>query len=93
MTLFGELPVVSVYMTVDADPAARNALRTKARSLLHRVRAESYDRTLDHEGKLSLREDSERIEEAVTRELYKPGAVAIFSCNLTIPCSSSGRLS
>src|SRR5437588_4317710 len=58
----GQLPVVSVYMAVESDARARKALRTKARSLLHWIRPESYDRELSRDVRLSLREDAERIE-------------------------------
>jgi peptide subunit release factor 1 (eRF1) len=75
-----QLPVVSVYMTVEADAGARKALRTRARSLLHLIRPESYDPELQHDVRLSLREDVERIEAEVTRGLFKPGGLAIFSC-------------
>jgi peptide chain release factor subunit 1 len=75
------LPVVSAYVSVPVDPKDRSALRTRAASLVHRIRPMAEDDSLDRKARLSMREDIERIEEAVADGDWKPGAIALFSCS------------
>jgi peptide chain release factor subunit 1 len=78
----GDLRVVSVYVSVPADLARRKReLASKVDSLLHEIRPLSNDRSLQHDVRLSLREDIERIEALVTDTDLKPGTAAIFSCS------------
>ena len=80
--LHGEgLPVVSVYLAVHPGPDARRTLRTKADSLLHRVRSLATDGSLDHDARMSLRADIERIERIARTETLGRGALAIFACS------------
>jgi len=75
-----ELPVVSVYVGIDADPGARNSVPTRVNSLLDRVRPLAKDSSLAHETRLSVRGDLERIEAAADQERWRPGGMAVFSC-------------
>jgi peptide chain release factor subunit 1 len=77
----GELSVVSVYVALPPGPEARRELRSKADSLLHQIRHLGDDRSLDHDARVSLRDDIERIEEMVSHEILSPGTLAIFSCS------------
>jgi peptide chain release factor subunit 1 len=76
-----KLPVVSVYLGLDADRRDRGSLPTRASSLLHEIRPMTEDHSLDREARLSVRGDIERIEGELAQERLKPGAVAIFSCS------------
>jgi peptide chain release factor subunit 1 len=77
-----DLRVVSVYLAVPTDLARRKReLSSKVDSLLHEIRPLSNDRSLEHDVRLSLREDIERIEALVTDTDLKPGTAAIFSCS------------
>lgn len=77
----GKLPVVSMYVGLDAGRPDRGSLFTRASSLLHEIRPMAKDHTLDREVRLSVRGDVERIEAKLTAERPKPGSVAIFSCS------------
>lgn len=77
----GKLPVVSMYLGLDASRPDRGSLFTRASSLLHEIRPMTKDHTLDREVRLSVRGDVERIEAALRGERPKPGSVAIFSCS------------
>jgi hypothetical protein len=76
-----ELPVVSAYLAVDPGPDARRTLRTKADSLLHRIRSLAEDRSLDHDARMSLRTDIERIQRLATTGPLGRGTLAIFACS------------
>jgi peptide chain release factor subunit 1 len=75
------LPVVSAYLAVSPGRDARRVIRAKANSLLHRVRSLARDRSLDHDARVSLRGDIERIEEVARREFLAAGTLAVFSCS------------
>jgi len=77
----GELPVVSVYLGLDADRRDIRSVPTRASSLLHEIRPMTKDPSLDREARLSVRGDVERIEEELGEVRLKRGAVAIFSCS------------
>lgn len=76
----GQLPVVSVYLGLDADRRGRS-LPTRVSSLLHEIRPMTKDHSLDREARLSVRGDVERIEDELTEVRLKQGSVAIFSCS------------
>jgi peptide chain release factor subunit 1 len=77
----GEFPVISMYLTVPADPRARSRVKTRVNSLLEQVRPLCADHTLDHDARLSVRADLEHIEELAGKERWQPPAVAVFSCS------------
>jgi peptide subunit release factor 1 (eRF1) len=77
----GKLPVVSVYLGLDPALQGRSSLVTRASSLLHQIRPMAKDHSVDHEARLSVRGDIERIELQLAEERQKPGAIAIFSCS------------
>jgi peptide chain release factor subunit 1 len=75
----GGLPVVSLYVAVDPD----RSVHTRVNSLLDQIKplAKDQDHTLEHEARLSIRGDLERIMEASTEERWKQGMTAVFSCS------------
>jgi peptide subunit release factor 1 (eRF1) len=77
----GDLPVVSLYLGLDADRRDRRSLASRASSLLHEIRPMAKDNSLDREVRLSVRGDIERIEAELEPDRLKPGAIAIFSCS------------
>ena len=74
------LPVVSLYGSIDPGASPRE-VHTRMMSLLDQVRRLAKDQTLEHQSRLSVRADIERIKEAVDSNRWPPGAVAIFSCS------------
>lgn len=77
-----DLPVVTAYARVTTDNDTRTALGTRLNSLAHEIKPLTEGDTLGHEAKLSVREDIERLEEAVTDERWPlRSAVAVFSCS------------
>jgi peptide subunit release factor 1 (eRF1) len=77
----GDLPVVSVYLGLDADRRDLRSLATRVSSLLHEIRPMAKDSTLEREARLSVRGDVERIEAEMAEDRPNPGAIAIFSCS------------
>jgi peptide chain release factor subunit 1 len=75
------LPVVSAYLAVHPGPDGRRALRTKADSLLHRIRSLADDRSLDHNARMSLRADIEEVKKIARTEIPRRGTLAIFACS------------
>jgi hypothetical protein len=73
--------VTSVYISVPVHPGERGALRTRAASLLHRIRPLAEDESLERGARMSVRADIDRIEAAATEQQWKPGAVALFACS------------
>ncbi len=76
-----ELPVTSVYAHIDADPGHREDLHARVTSMLDEVYPLAKSDSVDHEARLSLRADIDRIRESLVQERWKPGAVAIFACS------------
>ena len=74
------LPVVSLYCRVDPGASPRE-VRSRVDSLLDQVRPVAKDHDLDHQSRLSVRTDIERIKDAQGAERWPPGTVAIFSCS------------
>jgi peptide chain release factor subunit 1 len=77
----GKLPVVSAYLGLRPDPVDRRSLPTRASSLMHEIRPMAKDQSLDHDVRLSVRGDIERIEAELASQRPRAGAVAIFSCS------------
>lgn len=77
----GTLPVVSVYLGLDADRRGTRSLPIRASSLLHEIRPMAKDASLDRAARLSVRGDIERIEDELSAERPRRGSVAIFSCS------------
>jgi peptide chain release factor subunit 1 len=75
------LPVLSAYVPVPPGPEGRKQARSTMDSLLHRVRPLANDRGLDHDARLSLREDMERLRSLAEDGLSKAGTLAVFSCS------------
>jgi Bacterial archaeo-eukaryotic release factor family 10 len=73
------LPIVSAYVAV--DPADQVGLRSRVSAMLHRIRPLAERESLSRAARLSVRADIENIENAVTRERWGSGAVALFSCS------------
>jgi peptide chain release factor subunit 1 len=77
----GDLPVVSVYLGLDADRRDLRSLSTRVSSLLNEIRPLTKDSSLSREARLALRGDLERIETEMVEARPTPGTVAIFSCS------------
>jgi peptide subunit release factor 1 (eRF1) len=77
------LPVVSLYVGVEPDgsPQSDGGVHARVNSLLGPVRALARDRSLEHDARMSIRGDVERVIRASTEERWKPGMMAIFSCS------------
>ncbi len=75
------LPVVSLYLSIPPGMDSQAGARTKADSLLHEVRPLANDRSLDHDSRMSLRQDIERIEGVVRDLPIRPGTLAMFCCS------------
>jgi len=71
------LPVVSMYVRVEPD----NSVHTRVSSLLDQIRPLGKDHSLEHEARLSIRGDVERIARAASEERWKQGMMTLFSCS------------
>jgi peptide subunit release factor 1 (eRF1) len=74
----GDLRVISMYLGL--DPGDRRATYTELDSLLHEVRSQAKDPDLDHQVRVSLRGDIERIDELIKNDPPQEKAAAIFAC-------------
>lgn len=76
------LPILSLYVRIPADPGERSALHPHVRSLLADIRELAADEAADHDVRMSVRADLERIE-GNFREVngLRAGSVALFSCS------------
>lgn len=72
------LPFVSLYVDVNAE--RRRGLGSQLASLLDQIRPLAYDGSLEHDARLSVRNDIGRIQRAAAEERWRPGAVGIFAC-------------
>jgi peptide chain release factor subunit 1 len=70
-----------VYLEVPLDTKDRTDVRGKAQSLLQQLQPLADGESLDHDARMSVRRDIERISEAVTEERFPAGGVAVFSCS------------
>jgi len=75
------LPVSSVYARIDADPGLREDLHARVTSLLDEVNPLAKHEAADHDARLSIRADIDRIKESLAQERWQPGAIAIFACS------------
>jgi peptide chain release factor subunit 1 len=76
------LPILSLYVQIPVDPGDRDALDARVRSLLSDVRELSQDKAVDHDARMSLRGDLERIEQVFREERrLSARSVAVFSCS------------
>ncbi len=75
------LPVSCLYAHVDTDPGLREDLHARVTSLLDEINPVAKNESVDHEARMSLRGDIERIKESLAEERWKPGAIAIFACS------------
>jgi peptide chain release factor subunit 1 len=73
------LPVLSLY--VNQEIGLRRNLDSQLASLLDQVEPMAFDDSLEHDARLSLREDIERIRTGHSEERHLPGGVGIFSCS------------
>lgn len=77
----GGLPILSAYVLVPKATDQRAKLRTRGASLLHGIRPQVEDGDFDREARLSLREDIERIDEALQNGDRRAGSAAFFACS------------
>jgi hypothetical protein len=77
----GGLPVVSLYARVDSGPDGQREVRTRVSSLLDEIRPLAKDGIAQHDWRMSLRGDIDRIKTAVGEERWPPVAIAIFACS------------
>jgi peptide subunit release factor 1 (eRF1) len=74
------LPVVSLYVAIDPG-ISQSDVHSHVTSLLDRIDGLAKDRDLEHEPRLSVRGDIERIKERLSEELWQPKGLAVFSCS------------
>jgi peptide chain release factor subunit 1 len=77
----GGLPVVSLYVGVPEDAGARRSVGSQISSLLHAIRPLAEDKSIEHEARMSLRADIERLENPDEHARWPPGTVAVFACH------------
>jgi peptide chain release factor subunit 1 len=75
------LPVVSAYVGLPARSESPRAARSRLSSMLSETEATTSDGDLDHDARLSVREDLARIREAAPTGPPGAGAVALFACS------------
>lgn len=75
------LPVSSLYARVDTDPGLREDRHARVMSLLEQVNPLAKNESVDHEARLSLRADIDRIKQSLGQDRWRPGAIAIFACS------------
>jgi peptide subunit release factor 1 (eRF1) len=75
------LPVTSLYTQVVANPRSTRDLHSRVSSLLDQVSPLAKDSSAEHDVRLSVRADIERIREAAREERWKPGGIAIVACS------------
>jgi peptide chain release factor subunit 1 len=76
-----DLPVTSLYVTVPAGPGSPKELHARVDSLLDQISAVAKDSSAEHDARLSVRADIERIKEAAEAGRWRPHAVAVFACS------------
>jgi len=76
----GDLPVISLYTRVVADPHSTRDLQSRVTSLVDQISPLAKDGSGGHEARESVRADIERIREAARDERWKPGGMAVFAC-------------
>jgi peptide subunit release factor 1 (eRF1) len=74
------LPVVSLYVAIDPG-ISQSDVHSHVTSLLDRIDGLAKDRGLEHDPRMSVRGDIERIKERLSEELWQPKGLAVFSCS------------
>jgi peptide subunit release factor 1 (eRF1) len=74
------MPVVSLYVAIEPGVSQRD-VHSRVTSLVDQIDGLAKDRNLQHEPRLSLRGDIERIGERMTEEAWPPRGLAVFSCS------------
>jgi len=75
------LPVTSVYAHIDTDPGLRDNLSARVTNLLDEMHPLAKSEAVEHQARLSIRADIDRVKESLAQERWKPGAIAIFACS------------
>src|SRR5262249_3763391 len=73
-------PVVSLYLGIPHDSGHQSDLRTRVGNLLHQIRPLATDPSLRRAARMSIGTDLKRIEAALDRDRWRPGAIAVFAC-------------
>lgn len=76
-----DLPVTSIYASVERDPGLREDLQVRMSSMLDQIRPLAKNGSAGHDARLSVRADIQRIKEALAEERWRPEGVAIFACS------------
>jgi hypothetical protein len=76
-----DLPVTSIYASVERDPGLREDLQVRMSSMLDQIRPLAKNGSSGHHARLSVRADIERIKEALAEERWRPAGIAIFACS------------
>jgi hypothetical protein len=71
----GRFPVISMYLGIGPDTSTRSQVA----SLLHQIRPLSEDQSLEHDVRLSVRADLQRIEDLARGERLQPGGLGVFT--------------
>jgi peptide chain release factor subunit 1 len=71
----GRFPVISIYLGIGPDKSARSQVA----SLLRQIKPLSEDKSLEHDVRLSVRTDLQRIEDLAHEERLQPGGLGIFT--------------
>lgn len=74
------LPVVSLYVPLGLG-VSRREVHSRVTSLVDQLKPLAKDRSAEHERRMSLLADIERIKERLGEERWQPGTIAIFSCS------------
>ncbi len=74
------IPVVSLYVAIDPG-ISQSDVHSRVTSLVDQVDGLAKDGDLEHEPRLSLRGDIERIKERMSEEVWQPKGLAVFSCS------------
>jgi peptide chain release factor subunit 1 len=75
------LPVTSLYAPVQPGPGSSRDVHSRVTSLLDQITPMAKDSSLEHDVRLSVRGDIDRIREAAGEERWTPQAIAIFACS------------
>jgi peptide subunit release factor 1 (eRF1) len=74
------MPVVSLYVPIEPG-ISQSDVHSRVTSLLDQIDGLAKGRDLQHEPRLSLRGDIERIGERMRQEAWQPQGLAVFSCS------------
>jgi peptide subunit release factor 1 (eRF1) len=92
------LPVVSLYVPIDPG-ISQSDVHSRVTSLVDQIDGLAKDRDLQHEPRLSLRGDIDRIKERMSEEVWQPKGLAVFSCSgrglyeeVSLPRAVHGRI-